>query len=367
MTAQSIVDVLIVGGGPAGAAAAVRARQLELSVLVLDRAAEDAAGSYALWLSPAGVGICDACGVELEAAGAVVFHGLRLHSWDLKRSAEVREEEIQGRIIPGAAMRPALAAAMRRAGVHVHFGAEPVAVAVGEEFATVTLADHQTLRGRMLLVADGSDSATARLIRLRPPAAEAAGPNCVCLHLSGSSATGGVDVVIGASRSGRVVTIVHLGREVYVTLLTRDASSPASDQFAEFRAAAENAGFLPVQPERKPAAYFSPAGVAIEMDSHVGKRALLIGDAGGFVSAFSNEGLYPAMKSGWVAADTAAAALAAPVFQDELASYSARWRAELADYLRMPNTDLALLTPLVFNNPQMSARVARAFLLGQQF
>jgi hypothetical protein len=33
----------------------------------------------------------------------------------------------------------------------------------------------------------------------------------------------------------------------------------------------------------------------------------------------------------------------------------------------MPNTDLGLLMPMVFNNPQMSRRMARAFLLGQGF
>ena len=110
-----------------------------------------------------------------------------------------------------------------------------------------------------------------------------------------------------------------------------------------------------------------PSGVALDMDTHVGKRCLLIGDAGGFVAAFSNEGIYPAMRSGWIAADTALRALRAPVLQDELASFGVAWRGELADYLRMPNTDLSLLVPLVFNNEQMSRRVARAFLLGQTF
>lgn len=103
------------------------------------------------------------------------------------------------------------------------------------------------------------------------------------------------------------------------------------------------------------------------METHVGKRCVLIGEAGGFVSAFSNEAIYPCMSSGWTAADAAVRALQAPVLQDELLSFSSAWRAELADYLRLPNTDLALLMPLVFNNPQMSARVARAFLLGQGF
>ena len=110
-----------------------------------------------------------------------------------------------------------------------------------------------------------------------------------------------------------------------------------------------------------------PGGAALDMDTHVGKRCLLIGDAGGFAAAFSNETVYPAMRSGWIAAETALRALHAPVLQDELASFSVAWRTDMADYLRMPNTDLSLLVPLVFNNEQMSRRVARAFLLGQPF
>ena len=41
-------------------------------------------------------------------------------------------------------------------------------------------------------------------------------------------------------------------------------------------------------PENSPALQTArcPAGLALELDSHVGKRTLLIGDAGGFVAAF---------------------------------------------------------------------------------
>jgi flavin-dependent dehydrogenase len=85
------------------------------------------------------------------------------------------------------------------------------------------------------------------------------------------------------------------------------------------------------------------------------------------VSAFSGDGLYPALRSGVLAAETAADALRGGVLQDELAQFGPRWRADLADYLRMPNTDLGLLLPMVFGNSQIARRVARAFVLGQAF
>jgi flavin-dependent dehydrogenase len=163
------------------------------------------------------------------------------------------------------------------------------------------------------------------------------------------------------------VTVLRAGRRTGVTLVTWDRSSPAEAQLTEFLAAAQQAKLVSDNLVAQPTGAVMPAGIALDMETLVAKRCLLIGEAAGFVTAFSNELIYPTMKSGWVAAEAAARALRAPVLQDELLSFSPAWRAELADYLRLPNTDLALLMPLVFNNPQMSGRVARAFLLGQSF
>jgi flavin-dependent dehydrogenase len=173
-------------------------------------------------------------------------------------------------------------------------------------------------------------------------------------------------VAIGATREAKLATIVRDGRQARVSLVTRDSRTAPQDQFRELWLAAQHAGALPAAASA-PQARDTPTGVALDLDSHVGKRCLLIGDAGGFVCAFSHEGIYPAMKSGCVAVEVAAAALPAPLIQDELGGFEAAWRGALADYLRMPNTDLSLLMPLVFNNEQMSRRVARAFVLGQQF
>ena len=52
----------------------------------------------------------------------------------------------------------------------------------------------------------------------------------------------------------------------------------------------------------KPVPGMLPAGGAIDFEGHVGKRAVLVGDAGGFVSAASGEGIYPSMLSARAAA-----------------------------------------------------------------
>ena len=108
----------------------------------------------------------------------------------------------------------------------------------------------------------------------------------------------------------------------------------------------------------------SPAAAALDMESHVAKHTLLIGDAGGFLSAASNEGIYPAMWSARLAAQVVDQALDSRFSQDELMSFDSTWRMEMADYLRSPHTDVRFLLPLIFSNQPMADRMAAAFFFG---
>ena len=101
------------------------------------------------------------------------------------------------------------------------------------------------------------------------------------------------------------------------------------------------------------------------MDTHVAKRTLVIGDAGGFVSAASGEGIYPAMWSGQIAARVAAGALDADSTQDALFEFNKQWRTAMAEYLQPPNTDTQYLLPLIFSNQPMADRMGAAFFLGE--
>jgi flavin-dependent dehydrogenase len=109
----------------------------------------------------------------------------------------------------------------------------------------------------------------------------------------------------------------------------------------------------------------SPAGAALDMDSHVAKHTLLIGDAGGFIAAASNEGIYPAMWSAKLAAKAVDAALQGQFSQDQLMGFDSMWRMEMADYLRSPHTDIRFLLPLIFSNQPMADRMGAAFFFGE--
>jgi len=364
---QEVFDVVIVGATPAGGAAAIRARQAGLSCLVIEPEAWPRRQTNLDWLGPRGIEFCRSCGLDGPAVGAVEFTGVCLRSWDLSRETRVEEQGLGGWIVDRAEFDGALIDRAVAAGAVLRPEAQPQGLSLGEEYAKLLLGDGAEIRGRILLIGDGLNSRVAALARLMTAGESEGVAAAVTADFEGTDAAPQLDVIIGARRSPQTVTILRSGRRGRVVLLTRELSPAPQEQFGEFVEAARSAGLLPADGWRQVAVAASPAGVALEMETLIGKRCLQIGETGGFVAAFSNEVLYPEMQSGWLAAETAERALRAAVLQDELQSFSVAWRAELAEYLRLPNTDLALLMPLVFNNAQMSARVARAFLLGQGF
>ncbi|MGD8452675.1 MAG: hypothetical protein PVJ57_12725 [Phycisphaerae bacterium] len=361
---QDVYDLLIAGATAAGAAAAIHGQQLGLRTLLIDTGPDGRPPDALDWLGPKGTALCAQAGVDLKTLPASEFSGVELRSWDLQRQRKVDEAELCGWIVSRAAFVQGLCGVAQQAGAELAGPSRPVDVALGEEHVTLTAEGGGEFRGRLLLVADGPAAPTAGLARL--PAAHrsenvAYGADLV---LAATTDEVGLDVIIGARRTPQVTTIMRDGRHVHVSLMTRDTEPPIAAQFEEFLGRAREENLL-LADAAQPVYGLTPAGVALDLETLVGKRCVLVGEAGGFAAAFSRESLYPEMTSGWIAAEACQRALAAKVPQDELLSFSSGWRTELAEYLRLPHTDLALLMPLVFENPQMSARVARAFLLGQ--
>ena len=172
---------------------------------------------------------------------------------------------------------------------------------LGESSATLGLPDGSTVTGGVLLIADGIGSRTARLANIPTPVHDGSAGTAAQAVLETPHVRIGLDVVLGAGRTLRVATITQRGTQIRVTLLTRDSSSPAAAQLDALLSAAHGAGVLPPDSPATVSPIPCIAGAALESESHVGKRCLLVGDAGGFVAAFSNEGLYPAhcVPAGW--------------------------------------------------------------------
>jgi geranylgeranyl reductase family protein len=84
---------------------------------------------------------------------------------------------------------------------------------------------------------------------------------------------------------------------------------------------------------------------------------LVAGDAGGFVNAYTGEGIYHAMVTGQLAGDTAAEALAAgDVSARRLARYQVAWQREIGEEL----ADSLRIQRRLFAHPRLVDRVIRA-------
>ena len=90
------------------------------------------------------------------------------------------------------------------------------------------------------------------------------------------------------------------------------------------------------------------------------ERMLVCGDAGGFVNAYTGEGIYYAMVTGRHAGEVAADVVASgDGSAARLADYEARWRAEIGDEL----ADSVRIQRRLFANPALADAVIRAAAL----
>ena len=111
-----------------------------------------------------------------------------------------------------------------------------------------------------------------------------------------------------------------------------------------------------------------PAGAVHKMSTLTRGRTILIGDAAGFVSGSTGEGIYPGMVSGAIAADVVHEALARGT--SDVSTFNQRWREELGGYLRsLPGGEQKTSTvsriDLVFRSRFVSGLAGRIFLYGE--
>ena len=165
-------DLVIVGCGPVGAMAALRARQHGLSVVVVDRATE-------VYPLPRAIGMDDEIQRLFDTAG--LLDGLRECSTPMG-GAEFLDrhgERVVGIELPDGFVgshghppvvafdQPSLERLLRRAaldaGAELRLGVEVTAIDGG----TVTLAEGDTIVGRWVLGADGARSTVRKLLDIR--------------------------------------------------------------------------------------------------------------------------------------------------------------------------------------------------------
>lgn len=325
-------DAIIVGGGIAGSATALRLARHGHSVVLLDRERFPRDKVCGEGLMPHGVAALRELGVgEAVAAFAQPFEGIRYLADD-----EVAIGRFSGE--PGWGLRrialdQVVHAAARAAGVQVRDGVVAKAVAVDDRGVRVTT-DQGVLRGRAVVGADGLHSLVRRAIGSRVKQAENQRYGAR-LHLKlAAEVSRTVDVYLADRIEYYVTPVSHevvnvavlcgkdttrgLGGDLSAQLWARLRAEPALQHWIE--------GAVPVSE----AAITGP--LRQQATRLVGDRAVLVGDAAGFVDAITGEGMSLALASARFAADTLHAGLTADrLSQAALAPYEAQRRRHARD------------------------------------
>jgi len=138
--------LLVVGGGPAGLAAALAAKQHGIAPLVLERQRPPIDKACGEGIMPDGVAALRALGVEPPG---VDFRGIRYV--DEAHTAEAPFPGGPGRGVRRTALHAAMAAAVERAGIEVRWGEKVESVSLDGEVRT----EREILRGEWVIGADG--------------------------------------------------------------------------------------------------------------------------------------------------------------------------------------------------------------------
>ncbi|HUU91316.1 MAG TPA: geranylgeranyl reductase family protein [Phycisphaerae bacterium] len=376
-----VYDVVIVGAGPAGASAARFLAGAGATVALVDAARFPRAKPCAGWLSDRAVRDYPFVDAARRKVKATPFKRLTFHSPDFSLVAQYGSRAHAGHVVARSKFDAALVQAARGAGAKTILGKKVAAVETGECQVVAVLENGRRLAGRIVVGADGVHSTVAQTTGLRP----GWGDEHLVVTLSKTISLTARQRTACFGASNIHVSLGFGGASGYAWAFpgARHASigigvrGREAGQLKELYAAwVERLKAEDMLPKRanldKPQGAAVPAGAAVDFENHVGKRTVLIGDAGGFAAAASGEGIYPAIVSAEVASDCILKALAAEggktegtTCQDELLKFRTRWRRRMAPHLQMPNVNITFLLPLIFTNQEICDRFAKAFLFGE--
>ena len=166
------VDVLVVGAGPAGAAAGLAARRRGLDVLVVDKASFPRDKTCGDGLTTAALRLIEQLGVDLRTLpGYMAVRETVLVGPDGRRvSLPLATDGDHAAVVPRVELDAAIVDTARRSGVEVRDGVAVSGIDMSGdgEAVTATTAEGDSVRARFLIAADGHYSFVRRC--LRPPA-----------------------------------------------------------------------------------------------------------------------------------------------------------------------------------------------------
>jgi len=281
-------EVLIVGGGPAGLAAAIAARKKGFEVTVVDGARPPIDKACGEGVMPDGVALLGELGVELAEDEVVPFRGIRFAAGGL--SAWGLFPESQGLGIRRTTLHRAMVRRAGAVGVDLLWGTRVRGLS-----SEAVVTDGGRIRARWIVAADGGGSFMRRWAGLDRPYKQRRRVG-IRRHYEVMPWTDYVEVLWGDGCEA-YITPVGAG-EVCVAILLSDPRLRFQEALSQFPSVEHRFRRAPVSSRQRgaPTAYCRYPAV-------VRGRIALVGDASGSVDAITGDGLSLAFHQAFALAE----------------------------------------------------------------
>jgi geranylgeranyl reductase family protein len=352
-------DLIVVGGGPAGASCARRAAAKGMDVLVLEKQEHPRRKVCAGGFRPGVTDLLDfdvSPAIEHEACGSHIYSPSRLE-------VVCTKPKLTGYTVKRSVFDHLLLKKAEEAGAEVQTDIEITDVEEGRENVTVRSKDGQSFTSKYVVAADGVNSRVARSAGIKSRwkddevglCFEACvpmdpsdimritqgpyGPDKVCIEVY----FGGIQHGYGWCFPKKDEVSLGMGCLVPYAKDLRKAWAKFIDEF-------EKKNSVKVDLSEESAMRVPLKG---PIQNTVTKRIMLAGDAGGFVSPATGEGIYYAIASGQIAADTVSDILQGRAKGTQ--EYQRRWKSDIGKQLKVSNS----LANLLFNSEQNMELIVR--------
>ncbi len=269
-------DLFVIGGGPAGLAAAIAARQRGLHVTLADCSAPPIDKACGEGIMPDGIGAARSLGIPLEDAAGYPFRGIRFVDSGVSVDGDFPHGHGLG--VRRTALHNLMVDRAAAAGVHLLWGARVSGIGNG-----VVHVDGRAIPAGSIAGADGSNSTVRRWAGLDAFHRDSR-RFAFRRHYSVAPWSEFMEIHWG---EGRQIYITPVGAsEVCVVLISRDQRLRLEDALPHFPEVHRRLGKGAISSRER-----GGISVSRRLRSVVNGRVALVGDASGSVDAITGEGL----------------------------------------------------------------------------
>lgn len=364
----TLYDAAILGATPAGFAAAYVLAKAGNDVVVVDAPPAADACPLSDWTSSDFFRLPHLPQGLLRSAKAKPFQAVCYHNVALDRQVPHRRRTVAGYFVSWADLTATLAAAARKAGAKVRSSTTIPIIRQAED--RVCACGSTEVEAKVLIAVAGQPHDVLGDLGLggrtpRPAPLIVAGVDLPTTQRG----DGALHIVEEPERSEIGLFFITAGHLHLRIISSSLAAGTRAAELSGLVSRLQQTGIiqakLPLHRARG-AVWRPPAGAALELETHVAKRCVLAGTAGGFCEPVTGQTLYASVASALLAAKATAKALAARDLYATLAAYGTSWRKPLEKRLLRPATPFGVLLPLVFANPKVARRLTATLLYAQQ-